>query len=155
MKKIDDTIQGLTPYYRTARQCNLGEFKPYTFIGINNITVPVKKGSRWYGWLTNEEKVFNNNSTTYFDDRVDNSILDSEGNECDIIAIPIIESTFGNDHIHVWHYLPKQYIYEHLISKWISSETTIQNIIWQTICLLLIWGDLKKKKISLGLPTII
>ena len=115
MTKIDDTIQVLPPYYRTARQCKFDEFKPYTLIGINNITVPVKKGSRWYGWLTNENFFSNNNSTTYFDDRVDNSILDSEGNDCDIIAIPIIEITFNNEYIHVLHDPPKQYIYVYLI----------------------------------------
>ena len=46
-------------------------------------------------------------SITYFNDSVDKSILDAEGNSYVIIAIPIIECTFDNDHIHVLHYIPK------------------------------------------------
>ena len=67
--------------------------------------------------------------TTYFNDSVDDSILDAEGDACGIISIPSIEITFENYHIHVLHYLPKRYIYGYLISKLISSEATIQNMI--------------------------
>ena len=62
-----------------------------------------------------------NTSIAYFSVSIDNNILDSEVNACCIIAIPSIESTFDNDHIHVLHDLPKQYIYGYLISKLISS----------------------------------
>ena len=43
-----------------------------------------------------------------------------------------------NEHIHVLHYLPKPYIYRYLISNPIISEATIQKMILQNICLLLI-----------------
>ena len=49
--------RGLSPSSRTVRQFHLNSFQPSPFPGINNITVPVKKGSRWYGWLTSEEGV--------------------------------------------------------------------------------------------------
>ena len=64
--------------------------------------------------------------------------MDPEGNACGIITIHSIESTFDNDHIHVLHDLPKQYIYGYLISKLISSDATIQNIILKDIYLLLL-----------------
>ena len=60
-------------------------------------------------WVVNRwVKSCNNFSITYFNDDVDNIILDAEGNECGIIYITILESNFENDHIHVLHYLPKQ-----------------------------------------------
>ena len=135
--------RGLSPPSRTVRQCHLDEFQPPTFIGINNITAPIKKASKWYGWLNAEETSCKNDSINYFNYSGDNSILDSKGNTCGIIAIPSIEITFENAHIHVLHDLPKQYIYGYLISKLIISEATIQNIILQNICLILIWGDAK------------
>ena len=85
----------------------LDEFQPSPFIGINNITVTVKKGSRLYWWLTTEEKFWKNASITYFNKIIDNIILDAEGNACGIIAIPSIEITFDNYHIHLLHDLPK------------------------------------------------
>ena len=97
-------------------------FNPLPFLKNMNITVPIQKGGRWYVWLNAVVKSFNNASITYFNDSVDNSILDSEGNTCDIIAIPIIERTFDNDYIHVLNDLSKRYIYLYLISKLISSE---------------------------------
>ena len=69
---------------------------------------------------------------TYFNDSVDNSILDAEGNVYGIISIPSIESTFENGHINVLYDTPKKYIYGYLISKLISSEATIQNIVLKT-----------------------
>ena len=38
----------------------------------------------------------------------DNSIMYAEVNTCGIIAIPRIDITFDNDHIHLLNYLPKQ-----------------------------------------------
>ena len=77
-------------------------------------------------WVVNRwGKICKNISITYFNDSIDNSILDAEGNACGIIAIPITESNFDNDYIHVLHYLKKLYIYGYLISKSISSEATI------------------------------
>ena len=64
--------------------------------------------------------------------------MGAEGNTCGIISIPIIESTFDNDHIHVLHILPKGYIHGYLISELISSDATIQNMILQNIYLLLL-----------------
>ena len=72
--------------------------------------------------------------------------MDAEGNAGGIIAIPSIENTFHNKFIHVLHDIPKQYIYEYLISKLIISEATIQNIILQNVFLLLIWGDVQEIK---------
>ena len=133
----------LSPYSRTVRKFYLYSFQTSPFLGINNITVPVKKGSIWYVWLPAEETRCNNNSTTYFNDSSDNSNLEAERNACGIIAIPIIESNFYNDHIHVLHDLTKRYRYRYLISRSISSESTIQNMILQNIRLLLIWCDVK------------
>ena len=134
------------PSYRTVRQWHLDEFQPSPFLGRNNISVPVKKGKRWYEWLTAEGKSCNNDLFTYFNDSIDNIILDAEVNACGIITIPTIESTFDNYYIHVLHDLPNRYIYEYLISKLISLEATIQNIILQTIWLLLIWDDILKSR---------
>ena len=96
-------IQGFVPPFRKVRQFHLDEFQPSPFLGINNITVPVKKDGRWDWWLTAEETSYENASTAYFNDSSDNSILDAEGNACGIIFIPSIESTFDNDHIHVFN----------------------------------------------------
>ena len=93
--------RGLSPFSRTVRQCHLDEFRLYPFIGRNIITAPVKKGSRQYERFAAELKSYNNDSSTYFNDSVDNSILYDEGNACGSIAIPSIEITFDNDHIHV------------------------------------------------------
>ena len=60
---------------------------------------------------------------------VHNNILYTEGNECDIIAIPFIESIFENEYIHILKNLSNQYIYGYLISMLIGSEATNQNII--------------------------
>ena len=105
------------PPYRTVRQCHLDEFLPSPVLGINNIIVPVKKGSRLYVWLTTEGESYKNASITYFNDSVDNSIMDAEVNACGIIAIPSIEVTFENDHINVLHDLLKKYIYGYFISR--------------------------------------
>ena len=102
--------RGLSPYYRTVRQCHLDEFQTYPFLIINNITVPVLNSSRWYGRLTAEEASWKNDSITYFNDSIDNSILDDEGNACGIISIPSIEITFDYDPIHVLYDITKQYI---------------------------------------------
>ena len=139
--KLMIQFRGLSPSSRIVTQCHLEEFWPSPFLERNNITVPVKKGGRWYGWLTSGEISCKNAPITYFNDSVDNIILDAEVNACGIIAIPSIEITFGNDRIHVLHDLPKQYIYGYLISRLISSEATIQNMILKNICLPLIWGD--------------
>ena len=80
-----------TPYSVTGRQRHLDVFKPYTLFGRNNITVTLEKFIRWYGWLTAEETSYTNASITSFNDSIDNSIMDYEGNACGIIAIPIIE----------------------------------------------------------------
>ena len=138
--------RGLHPSSRIGRQFHLDKFQPSPFLGINNINIPLKKGSSWYGWLTSGETSFKNDSITYFNDNSDNSILDYEGNACGVIAIPIIESNFDNDHIHVLHDPSKQYIYRYLISKLISLEATIQNMILQNIFLLLIWRDVNEIK---------
>ena len=130
--------RGLNPYSRTVRQYYLYKFQPSHFLGSNIITLTVKNCGRWDGWLTAEEKICKEAPINYFNDSGDNSILDAEGNACGIIAIPSIESTFDNDHIHVLHDLPKRYIYGYLISKLMSLEATIQNMILQNICLLLI-----------------
>ena len=86
-------------------------FSPIPFLKNNNINVPIQKVSRWYEWFVSEEKGCNNDSTAYFNDGVDNSIIDSEGKACGIIAIPSIGITFDNENIHVLHDLPKLYIY--------------------------------------------
>ena len=141
--KLADTIQLFPPSSKTVIQFHLDEFQPSQFTEINNITIPVKNGRRWYGWLTSEKNIYKNASINYFNDSAEKSILDDEGNACGIIATPSIEITFDNDYIHVLHDLPKRFIYGYLISKLISSEATIQNMILQNICLLLIWGDAK------------
>ena len=84
-------------------------------------------------WGDKSQKCFN-----YFLN-VDNSTLDTEGNACVIIAIPVIESTFENDYIHILHGLSKEYMYVYLISKLISSKVAFQGLIWKTICLLLVY----------------
>ena len=73
----------------------------------NNISVHIQKDSRWYEWSISGETSCKNASIAYFSDSIDNSILYAEGNACGILSIPIIEITFDNDHIHVFHYLPK------------------------------------------------
>ena len=108
--QVDDMIQGYTPSSRTVRKYHLDRFQPSLFLGINNITVPVKKGIRWYGWLAAEEKSCKNASINYFNDSIDNIILDHKGNICGIIDIPSIESSFVTDRIHVLHDLSKRYI---------------------------------------------
>ena len=108
-----------SPSYRSFRKCHLDEFQPSPFLGRNIITVPVKNGGRWYGWLTSEETSCNNASINCFNYSVDNSILYAESNACGIIYIPIIEITFENYNIHVLHDLPKWYIYRLInISSW-------------------------------------
>ena len=139
-------FSGLFPSSRTVKQWHWDKFQPSTFLGINNITVLVKNGSRWYGWLTSEETSCKNTLITSFNYSVDNSILDVEGNAGGIIFVPIIKITFDNYYIHVLHNLPKKYIFGYLISKLISSEATIHNIISQNICLLLILGYVQDRK---------
>ena len=85
-------------------------FKPIPFLKNNNITITIQNYDRWYGWLTAGEKSCKNYSITYFNSRVDNSILDDEVNACEIIAITRIEITFDNDYIHLLHDIPKWYI---------------------------------------------
>ena len=114
-----------------------------SFSWKNNITVTVKKGSRWYGWLNAGETSWKFYSINYFNDSIDNSILYYGKNSCGIIDILSIEITFDSYHIHVLNDLKKRYIYRYLISKLMISETTIQNMILQNICLLLIWDDVK------------
>ena len=86
-------------------------FNPLPFLKNNNITVTIKNGSRWYKWFAADWTSLMIYPVDLFNDSVDNSILDAEGNECVIIVIPSIERTFYNDHIHVLHDLSKQYIY--------------------------------------------
>ena len=76
-------------------------YNPIPVLEDNEITVPLQKGSRKSGWLNAEETSCKNDSITLLN--VDNSIEHTEGNVCGIIAIPIIESTFYNDYIHVFH----------------------------------------------------
>ena len=78
-------------------------FNPLPFLKNNTIHLPILKGGIWYEWFAAGETSCNNDSIKYFSDSVDNSIMDSEGNACGIISIPIIESTFDNYHIHVLH----------------------------------------------------
>ena len=106
--QIMDRIQGFFSSSVTVRQVHVDEFQPSPILGINHITVPVKKGGRLDGWLIAEGGSCNNSSIAYFNNIFDNSILNSEGNLCDVISIPIIEITFDNDYIHVLNYLPKQ-----------------------------------------------
>ena len=81
-------------------------------------------------WVVNRlGKSFKNASTTYLNDSADNSILNTEGNACRIIAMPSIERKFYNDYIYVLYDLPMRYIYVYLISKLIISEEKIQKII--------------------------
>ena len=75
--------------------------------------------------------IFKKDPITYCNDRADNSIMQAEGNACGIIAILSIEITVDNNHIHVLHDPPNQYIYGYLISKLISSVTKIQNMIFK------------------------
>ena len=82
--------------------------------------VTIQNDIIWYEWFAAGETSCKNASITYFTDRVDNSILDSEGNSCGNISIPSIEINFDNDHIHVFRYIINQYIYGYLISKVIS-----------------------------------
>ena len=90
--------------------------KPIPFLKNKSINVPVQKCSRLYELFAAKETSCGNGSIAYFDDSIDNSILDAEGKVCGIINIPIIEITFDNDHTHVLHYLPNQYIYGYYIS---------------------------------------
>ena len=48
---------------------------------------------------------------TYFNDSGYNSIMYAEGNSRGVITMHRIESKFDNDHNHVLHDIPKQYIY--------------------------------------------
>ena len=53
----------------------------------NNITVILQKSGR-YEWFTSKDTSFINSSIIFL--KVDNSILYTEGNACDIISIPVI-----------------------------------------------------------------
>ena len=66
------------------------KFNPIPFLKNKNINVPIQKGNRWYEWFSAEETSFKNNSINYFNDSVDNSILDAKGKACGIISIPSI-----------------------------------------------------------------
>ena len=79
------------PSYKTVRQFHLDILQPSPFLGRDNITVTIQKGSIGSGWLTAEEKSCTNASVTL--PNVDDSILHTEGNTCGTIAIPIIKST--------------------------------------------------------------
>ena len=68
----------------------------------------LEKGDIWYGWFTAAETMVKNDSITSVNDRVDKSILDSEGSSCGIVAVPSIKITFDNDHIHVLHDILKR-----------------------------------------------
>ena len=141
-------FRDLNPSSRTVIQWNLYKFQPSNFLVRNNITVPLQKGIRWFGWLTADKTSFPNDSVTSLNDSVDKSILDAEFNACVIIATIIIEINIDNDYIHVLNDLPKQYIYGYLISKLTSSQAKNQNTIWHTISLLLIWGDVQEIRIK-------
>ena len=86
----------------------MDEFQTSPFLGNNHINVPIQKAGRLYDWFVAGETICKNDSITYFNDSTDNSILDTEVNACSIIAIPSIEITFENDHIHVLYDLPKR-----------------------------------------------
>ena len=143
----------LTPFSRTVIQCYLDKFQSYLFIGMNNITVPLQKGNIWSGWLTAEEKFYTNASVPFLN--FYNTILNTEGNECGTISIPVTETSFKNYSIRVLQDHAKGYIYRYFIVKLISSEATIQIIIWQTICVILSGGTERGRKEngSLVLPT--
>ena len=66
----------------------MDEFQTSVILGINNITVPIKKSNIWYIWLTSEGGSCNNASTTYFNDGDDNSTMDYEDKAVGSIAIP-------------------------------------------------------------------
>ena len=95
-------FRNLPPYSSKVRQRHQVEFQTFSFIGRNNITVPLQKGSRRSGLLTAEETNINNVSITLLN--VDNSTLYTEGNLFVVISIPIIEGTFYNDYIHILHF---------------------------------------------------
>ena len=57
-------FRDLSPYSRAIKKFHLDYFKLSSFIGRYNITVPVRKGDIWYGWLTDEETGCNNASIT-------------------------------------------------------------------------------------------
>ena len=68
-------------------------------------------------------------------DSIDNSILDSEVNKCGIISIPIIDITFDNEQIHVFHDIPKRYIYGLInISSWKKNQELGNGQIGWTQC---------------------
>ena len=115
--------RGLYPPSRTVRQRHLDEFKPFPFLGINNITVPIQNGGRSYGWFTTEETSCTSSSIAFLN--VDNSTLYIEVISCGIIYIPIIAVTFDNHDIHILHYLKNQYIYGYFILNSIGSEAAI------------------------------
>ena len=77
-----------------VKKWHLDALKPALFFVINNITIILQKGSRYYGWLTSEDKSCTNSSITLFN--VDNSILDTEGSVFGTIVITLIEITFDN-----------------------------------------------------------
>ena len=90
-----------TPYYGIFIQWHLKESQPSPFLGGNNITVPLKQGSRWSGWFTTEETRCTNSKISFLN--IDNSTLYTEGNACGVISIPIIECDAENDYVHVSH----------------------------------------------------
>ena len=101
----------MPPPSRIVRQGHLDEFQLFPFLGINNINVPVERVAYGMGGSLLGEKIAIMLLINWFNDRVDNSILDAEVNACGIIAIPIIENILYNDHIHVLNDPTKQYIY--------------------------------------------
>ena len=59
-----------TPYSKEVIQVHLDESQAITFIGRNNITVPLQKVSIWYGLFNTEETSCTNYSITFLN--VDN-----------------------------------------------------------------------------------
>ena len=75
----------------------------FSLLGDNNITEDLQKDDRLSEWFTAEETSCMNDSINLIN--VDNSTVYTKGNAYGIIYIPIIESTFENDYIHILHYL--------------------------------------------------
>ena len=77
---------------------NLGKgtrrhFNPLPFLEDNNSTESLQYYDRGYVRFAYDEKSCTNGSITFLN--VDNSTLYNEGNSCNIIAIPVIERTYG------------------------------------------------------------
>ena len=112
-------------------------YNPIPIVEDYNSTEPLQKGGKGAGWFTTEETSW----TKYLMNllKFDEGTLYNEGNLCCSIDIPVIE-------IKVFKYIYKYITWtEKLIPvyilylKIISSKVSIQNMVWNTTSLIIIW----------------